>query len=104
KDHVIVCGAGTTGRNVIEELLATGVPVIAIDTREAELKDIVEKFPKAALTYIVGDATNDDVIAQTNLAEARGLVAALSSDKDNLYLTVSARQTSPNVRIVARCA
>jgi voltage-gated potassium channel len=104
KDHVVVCGAGSTGRNVIEELIKTGVPVIAIDTRESELKEIAEKFPNAEFAYIVGDATDDDVIAQTNLTAARGLVAALSSDKDNLYLTVSARQTSPSARIVARCA
>ena len=104
KDHVVVCGAGSTGRNVIEELLTTGVPVIAIDQRESELKEIAEKYPKAAFTYIVGDATDDDVIAQTNLNGARGLVAALSSDKDNLYLTVSARQSNPGARIVARCA
>jgi len=44
------------------------------------------------------------VIAQVNLPLARGLVAALSSDKDNLYLTVSARQLNPQSRIVARCA
>jgi voltage-gated potassium channel len=104
KDHVIVCGAGSTGRNVIEELLTTGVPVIAIDTRESELKELADKFPKAEFAFIVGDATDDDVIAQTNLAAARGVVAALSSDKDNLYLTVSARQSNPGARIVARCA
>jgi voltage-gated potassium channel len=104
KDHVIVCGAGSTGRNVIEELIATGVPVIAIDTRESELKDIADKYPKAAFSYITGDATDDDVIGQCNLAQARGLVAALSSDKDNLYLTVSARQINPQARIIARCA
>jgi voltage-gated potassium channel len=104
KDHVIVCGAGSTGRNVIEELIATGVSVVAIDTREHELKDIADKHPNAAYTFIVGDATDDDVIAKTNLPAARGLVAALSSDKDNLYLTVSARQTNPTARIVARCA
>jgi voltage-gated potassium channel len=104
KDHVIVCGAGSTGRNVIEELIATGVPVIAIDTRESELREIAERHPKANFTYIAGDATDDDIIVQTNLAEARGLVAALSSDKDNLYLTVSARQTNPGARIIARCA
>src|SRR5262249_15002796 len=46
----------------------------------------------------------DDVMAQTGLERARGLVAALSSDKDNLYLTVSARQSNPTARIVARCA
>lgn len=104
KDHVVVCGAGSTGRNVIEELLATGVPVIAIDVRESELREIADKFPHAAFTYIVGDATDDDVIAQACVERARGLVAALSSDKDNLYLTVSGRQINPSVRIVARCA
>jgi voltage-gated potassium channel len=104
KDHVVVCGAGSTGRNVIEELLTTGVPVIAIDVREGELREIAEKFPRAEFSYIVGDATDDDVMAQTGLERARGLVAALSSDKDNLYLTVSGRQTNPGARIVARCA
>src|SRR6185436_12279052 len=104
KDHVVVCGAGSTGRNVIEELLATGVPVLAIDVRESELREIADKFPRAEFAYLVGDATDDDVMAQAGLERARGLVAALSSDKDNLYLTVSGRQASPAVRIVARCA
>ncbi len=104
KDHVVVCGAGSTGRNVIEELIKTGVPVVAIDVNETELKEIADKNPDAEYSYIVGDATDDDVMAQVNLPAARGLVAALSSDKDNLYLTVSARQDNPRARIVARCA
>jgi voltage-gated potassium channel len=104
KEHVVVCGAGSTGRNVIEELLTTGVPVVAIDVREPELREIAEKFPKAEFSYLVGDATDDDVLAQSGIERARGLVAALSSDKDNLYLTVSARQSNPGARIVARCA
>src|SRR3569833_1093292 len=104
RDHVNVCGAGSTGHNVIEELLATGVPVIAVDTRESELRKNTKHHPKTNNTYICGDATDDDIIGQVNLPEARGLVAALSSDKDNLYLTVSARQTNPAARIIARCA
>jgi voltage-gated potassium channel len=104
KDHVVVCGAGSTGRNVIEELLTTGIPVVAVDLREGELRELAGKFPKAEFSYIVGDATDDDVMAQTGLERARGLVAALSSDKDNLYLTVSGRQANPTTRIVARCA
>src|SRR5689334_7760515 len=67
KDHVVVCGAGSTGRNVIEELLATGVPVVAIDVRETELREIADKFPRAEYSYLVGDATDDDVMAQTGL-------------------------------------
>ncbi len=104
KDHVVVCGAGSTGRNVIEELLKTGVPVIAIDVDEHELKEIAEEYPKAEYSYLVGDATDDESFESVNLAAARGLVAALSSDKDNLYLAVSARQTNPSIRIVARCS
>jgi voltage-gated potassium channel len=104
KGHVIVCGAGSTGRNVIEELLTTQHPVIAIDQREEVLKEIAEKYPKAEFSYVVGDATDDDIMGQCNLPTATGLVAALSSDKDNLYLTVSARQVSSSIRIAARCA
>jgi voltage-gated potassium channel len=104
KDHVVVCGAGSTGRNVIEELIRTGAPVIAIDLNEVELKEIADKHPNAQYSYVVGDATDDDVMVQVHLPHARGLVAALSSDKDNLYLTVSARQVNPRARIVARCA
>jgi voltage-gated potassium channel len=102
KDHVVVCGAGSTGRNVIAELVVAGVPVIAVDTRESELKELAAQHPDASYSYIVGDATDDDVMAQVNLSTARGLVAALSSDKDNLYLSFSARQLNPSLRIIAR--
>src|SRR5690242_14900444 len=78
KDHVIVCGAGSTGRNVIEELLSARVPVVAIDLRESELRELAFKHPDAPFSYLVGDATHDDMIAQANLTAARGLVAALS--------------------------
>lgn len=104
KDHVVVCGAGSTGRNVIEEMLKVGIPVIGIDVDEQELKEIAEDYPKAEFTYLVGDATDDELMESANLANARGLVAALSGDKDNLYLVVSARQSAPHLRIVARCS
>jgi voltage-gated potassium channel len=104
KDHVIVCGAGSTGRNVIEELIKLGRPVIAVDVNEELLKDIADDNPKAEFAWVVGDATDDDVQEEIHLKHAAGLVAALSSDKDNLYLTVSARQDNPRIRIVARCA
>lgn len=104
KDHVVVCGAGSTGRNVIEELLKTGVPTIAVDVDEHALKELADDYPKAEFSYLVGDATDDEILEGVNLPAARGLVAALSSDKDNLYLTVSARQVNPTIRIVARCS
>jgi voltage-gated potassium channel len=80
------------------------VSVIAIDTRESALREIAVAHAKSSFSYVVGDATDDDMIAQTNLADARGMVAALSSDKDNLYLVVSGRQSNSTMRIIARAA
>jgi voltage-gated potassium channel len=104
KDHIVVCGAGSTGRNIIQELVAVGIPVVAIDTNEHILREIVDKHPRAQISYLVGDATEDDIMAQAAIPTARGVVAALSSDKDNLYVVVSARQINASARIVARCA
>jgi voltage-gated potassium channel len=104
KDHFVVCGAGSTGRHIINELLVTGHRVVAIDTNEAELREIAAAQPKAEFSYVVGDATDDEILAQANLDAAKGLAAALSADKDNLYLVVATRQISPDARIIARCA
>lgn len=104
KDHVIVCGVGSTGSHILRELIATRTPVVAIDLDELALREICDAHPGAEVSYVVGDATDDDILAQAGLVSARSLVAALSSDKDNLYLVVSARQSNPGARIVARCA
>ncbi len=104
QDHFIVCGAGSTGRHIIKELLSTERPVVAIDMNEAELKEIAEDHPKANFSYLVGDATDDEILEQCNLSTARGLAAALAEDKDNLYLVVATRQINPTCRIIARVA
>jgi len=104
KDHYVVCGAGSTGSHIINELLTTLHSVVAIDTDEHELKELAAAHPKAKFSYLVGDATDDDMLAAANVSQARGLVAALAGDKDNLYLVVAARQLNPGARIIARCA
>lgn len=102
KNHVIVAGIGSTGSHVIEELLATDTPTVAIDLDHARLEQFAAAHPRRPFSYIAGDATDDDVLASANLAMASGLVAAMANDKDNLYLVVSARQINAQARIVAR--
>jgi len=101
RDHVIVCGVGSTGRHVVEELLVAKRDVVAIDRDTERLESLVARHGDHVL-HLVGDATEDEVLAQANLAHAGGLVAALANDKDNLYLVVSTRQVNPNLRVVAR--
>jgi voltage-gated potassium channel len=55
------------------------------------------------MLYVIGDATDEELLLQAGLDRAKGLIAALASDKDNLVITVVARQKNPTIRIVTRC-
>ena len=102
KGHVIVCGAGSTGRHVVEEMIATETPFVAIDVDEERLREICDAYPQTVVPYIVGDATAEHILHEAGIARARGLVAALRDDKDNLFVVISARASNPAARIVAR--
>jgi voltage-gated potassium channel len=101
KHHVIVAGAGSTGRHVIQELRSTKTPHVVIDASRAHLEEVNDELGGDVL-YVVGDATVDATLLAAGVEKARGVVAALTEDKDNLYVTLSARNLNPNARIVSK--
>ncbi len=102
--HVIVCGVGTTGSHVVREMVAAKTPFVMIENHDERIQDLktTVEIGDDRFLYIKGDATEDRVLHKAGLTKARGLVAALPSDKDNLYIILSARQANPSLRIVAR--
>jgi voltage-gated potassium channel len=100
RDHVLVCGVGRTGTQVVAELLRSSVPYVAIDRDETHLLALRKEAPH--LLIMQGDTTRDDVLVQAGITRARGLVAALSQDTDNLFVTITARALNPGLNIVAR--
>jgi voltage-gated potassium channel len=100
KDHIILCGAGRTGRQVIRELVASNSPYVVIEL-DPDRGELVRDIDKNALV-IEADATNDQSLIAAEIGRARGLLAALSSDTDNLFVCLSARDLQPNLTIVAR--
>jgi len=103
KDHYIVCGLGDTGRYCIDELLKTDTPFVAVDNHPDNVKRFQEQAVKSDLLYVIGDAADASILEEAGIAHAKGLIAALPSDKDNLVVTVMAHQQNPRLRIVARC-
>jgi voltage-gated potassium channel len=99
RDHVIVCGAGSTGIHAIRELAQLGTPFVVVDGKESVAHDAARQHGGAA---VVGDATHDEVLEQAGIGRARGVISALTDDKDNLYVTVTARALNPSLRIVAK--
>ncbi len=100
KGHVIVCGGGRTGLQIANELKAAGVPYLIID-RDAERAEQLRRLDDEVLV-LVADSTKDETLVQGRIGVARGLVACLSQDTDNLFVCLSARDLQPNLTIVAR--
>ena len=93
KNHVIVCGAG-------EELYATNRPCVVIDVSEDPCKKVHEKI--GVVPYIIGDATDDEILEEAGIGRATGIFAALNNDKDNLVITITARLKQPSIRIISK--
>jgi voltage-gated potassium channel len=97
-DHYIVCGFGRVGRGAAAELQRTGVPFLVMDRN----KERVEWAIKSGITAVLADATRDELLIEAGVHRARGLIAALASDSDNLFLILSAKGLNPKLKVSAR--
>jgi voltage-gated potassium channel len=104
--HVVVCGLGDTGRYAAQELQKSGAAYVAIETSEEKIKRLKETHPGTfdEMLYVLGDATEEEILERAGLSRAVGLVIALPQDKDNLVVTVMVHQRYPKLRIIARSA
>jgi voltage-gated potassium channel len=95
RDHVVVCGWGRVGKAIARDLRSTGADVVVIDSDAA-------RFEAVDVPSVLGDATDDRVLERAGIDRARALVAALSTDAGNLFVTISARALRPDLFIVGR--
>ena len=97
-NHIILCGFGRVGRSVLEDLVRRGssVVVIEIDPERAEWAT------DAGVPVVVGDATHNATLEDAGIKRARGVVAAVRHDSDNLVITLSVKAINPAAVVVAR--
>lgn len=100
-DHYIVCGAGTIGAHIVQELHRTKRRLVVIDIDEPRLEALREQHP--GIGTVSGDATENDTLLEAGLERAKGVVSAMDNDKDNLVVTISVKQIAPMARVIARC-
>jgi voltage-gated potassium channel len=99
KDHIIVCGGGETGRPVLVELSKNKELFVLIE----QDKETIERCKSIDnLLYIQGDATEDENLMAAGIKKASGIIVVLPSDKDNLYVTMTARMLNKEIRIVSK--
>jgi voltage-gated potassium channel len=100
KDHYIICGFGRVGRGAAKELLHAGAPFVVVDINPER----VERAMLAGMLAVSADSTQDEALRQVGIDRARGLVAALATDADNLFVLLSAKGLNPRIYVAARAA
>ncbi len=100
KNHYIITGCGDIGREVAIEFRRSRTPYVVVDRdpENSELADLDE------IVFVGGDATEESVLTGARIAEARGLIAVLPADADNVFVTLTARQMNPNLSIIAKAS
>ncbi|MFZ5447813.1 MAG: potassium channel family protein [Thermodesulfobacteriota bacterium] len=98
KNHYIICGFGRIGEIIARQLKERGLPLVIID-REPDLATRLEEM---GYYFISGDATRDEILLEAGIERAKGLVAVVSTDADNVYIVLTARSLNPDIFIVAR--
>jgi len=98
KDHYIICGYGRIGKDVSQNLINAGKPIVIIDKiPPEELEPIPVKFP-----IVNGDASHEDTLIKAGIENAKGLISAVSSEAENVFITMTARVLKPDLVIISR--
>lgn len=98
EDHYILCGAGESGRVIVEQFLKKQVPFVIIEKEES----IVNHYLEKGILAIEGDATEEVILEKAHIGAAKGLISALSKDVDNLFTVLTARQLNSELYIISR--
>jgi voltage-gated potassium channel len=100
ENHFIICGYGRVGHNAARELKREGVPFVVVD-REPER---TERAIQAGMLAVTADSTRDETLRSVGVEHARGLISALATDADNLFVILSAKNLNPKLFVAARAA
>ena len=99
-NHVIICGYGRNGKQAANKLATHQRDFVVIEKDE----QVVQKYQNDATLFVTGNANEDEVLAAAGINRASCLISALPNDSDNVFVVLSARQISPDIRIISRAS
>jgi voltage-gated potassium channel len=100
QNHFIICGYGRVGRGAASELKKSGVPFVVVEIDDGR----VEKAIADGMLAVAADSTRDETLRDVGVARAKGLVCALATDADNLFVLLSAKFANPGIYVATRAA
>ena len=97
-DHYIICGCGRIGYLICKELTAEKIDFVVVDNNP----ETIQKIEEEGFIYYKGDAAQDKTLIAAGIKRAKGIVCALPTDPENLYVILTAKELNPNIYILSR--
>ena len=97
-DHYIICGFGRIGQLICKEFAAKPIPFLVLEKQP----EAHEKLHHEEYLHLRGDATEDETLLRAGIKRAKGLISVVTSDTENVYITLTARGLNPDLYILAR--
>jgi voltage-gated potassium channel len=96
--HYIICGFGRIGALICKEFAAKPLPFVVVENNP----QVVEKLAQDSYLFLKGNATDDETLLKAGIKRAKGLISVVTSDTENVYITLTARGLNPDLYILAR--
>lgn len=100
-DHYIVCGAGDVGEQIISRFCQARLHFVVVEQRDEHLAVLYEKY-EGFRYFVQGDATDEDILMNAGIQQARSIITTLPTDAANLFVVVTARDLNPKLQIISR--
>jgi voltage-gated potassium channel len=100
RDHYIVCGYGRMGHQIVAEFQARKIPFVVIES----VAEVAAQLETDGIACIAGNATEEESLRAAGVEHAKGLVTVVTTDADNLFIVLTAKQMNPKLYAVTRCA
>ncbi len=100
KNHYIVCGYGRIGRVLCNQLKRKPLDLVVIDKN----RELIPIFDDDKVLYVSGDASDEAILLKAGILRAKGLIAVLATDTENVFLVLTARQLNPDLYVIARAS
>lgn len=102
REHIIICGLGRNGKEAALELVEQGEEFVIVEKDEEVIRKFLDLHPR---NYVLeGDATDESILHNANITQAKGVVIALADDADNVFTTLTVRELNPYAKVVARAS
>ncbi len=100
KNHYIVCGYGRIGKVLCNQLKRKPIDLVVIDKN----RELIPILDDDKVLYLSGDASDEAILHKAGILRAKGLIAVLATDTENVFLVLTARQLNPDLYIIARAS